>query len=71
MRQTLLQVVINIEKEGIKDFRSKLKEQLWKLCRAEHLRQQRRMKEKRRAQFLKDLYGFKKTLLSQTVISLL
>lgn len=53
------------EKAGIKDLTRKLREQVCKVSRAEYLWQQWRKKEKRRAQFVKDRYGFTKTLLGQ------
>lgn len=53
------------EREGIKDLTSKLRDQMCKLRRAEYLRQQRRKKEKRQRQFVKDPHSFTRTLLGQ------
>lgn len=52
------------EREGIKD-KSKLRDQMCKLRRAEYLRRQRKKKAKRRMQFLKDPFSFTRTLLGQ------
>lgn len=53
------------EKEGIKDPTSGLLGQLCRLRRAERSRRLRKEKEAKQAQFIKDLYRFIKTLLSE------